>query len=290
MNEKLLEKYKIFLENNYQQNTAKTYYATLKTFFNYIQKPHDQVTPDDIEEYKTAYLKGEFSYQPKFKLKAKKTGLDKRGLARQVSAIKNFYEIYCQIFGLIRRTRIWKNQERPIKNIYTKEQIKLLFKNCDSNLDKLKIALGYYGGLRVSEAAILNIEDVNFEEGKFFIKGKGDRHFFHEMLPQVFSFVKEYLEEKEFDLEIPNLLQYQKKGLFYPFYEHKLERDLKGICHLSELPYYGFHSLRHSIATHLLEDGWELREVQVYLRHIKIQTTTIYAHEGNTGLKKGFKG
>jgi len=124
-NEEVITKYKQFLTNTGQsKNTIKNYTSTINQLLQHTKKPYDQINKDDIENWKTAYLQGKFTNKTNEKKRAQTTGLSMRGLSRQVSALRNFYEQYLELYGIVRKTKIKIPKTNVLKKVYTKEQLK----------------------------------------------------------------------------------------------------------------------------------------------------------------------
>jgi site-specific recombinase XerD len=166
-------------------------------------------------------------------------------------------------------------KEKRIPIVLTKEEVKSLFEALGNDKSKLMISFIYACGFRVSELVDLKVKDLNFIEKIGHVrqaKGKKDR---------VFN-IPEFLFKK-----LQNQVEEQKKiGSEYLFSgpQGRLsERNIEKIVRLatkragiqkSVHP----HTLRHSYATHLLEDGVDIRIIQTLLGHATISTTELYSH------------
>lgn len=140
----------------------------------------------------------------------------------------------------------------------------------------------YSAGIRVSEAAGLNIRDIDFKEGLAKVKGKGSRERLVVFGPEAASWLKRYLEEARPRLAGKRALGRHGLALFIGKRGKRLSR--KGIwkqyARYAVLAGSGsrLHTLRHSFATALLEGGADLRTVQTLLGHADLSTTQIYTH------------
>lgn len=159
----------------------------------------------------------------------------------------------------------------PIKYL-TQDEVKRLFRKIESVRDRAMFALIYYYGLRVTEATLIRPEDIFFERNRIYIRRvksgiSGEKP----LLSRARRYLSDYLEERKdngmalFTGKKGNLSSSRIRKLFY-LYAKKAR--LKG---------YSVHSLRHSIAVHLLEQGETERYVQDHLGHKDIRSTTIYA-------------
>ena len=155
----------------------------------------------------------------------------------------------------------------------------------------------YSSGLRVSEAADLNVRDIDFNEGIAKVRGKGDKERLAVFGPVASAWLKRYLDESR-----PALAggttgnKVRAAGLAALFVGRSGKRlSRKGIwknyAKYAALAGTGsrVHTLRHSFATGLLQGGADLRTVQALLGHADLATTQIYTHVDSTMLKENHR-
>ncbi len=231
----------------------------------------------------------EYGGNPKWvdieKIKAMLLKLQEKGLAPKtihlhLMAVKFFYrEVEGNSFPI--RIQCSKRSQRlPV--VLSQEEIQRLLSVISNAKHRLMVALAYSAGLRVSEVVNLRVWDLGLSEKVIHIKeskGKKDR----------ITLVSEKL--------VPDLerLIYRRQGKDYLFesqYGGKLStRTLQAVFALA-LRGAGivkpatFHSLRHSFATHLLENGTDVRYVQALLGHANIRTTQLYTQVTTHALQK----
>ena len=148
----------------------------------------------------------------------------------------------------------------------------------------------FYGcGLRVSELTHLKISDLFFEEGFIKVTGKGDKQRFVPIIDATKKFINIYRKEIRSHQSIPNEFQ---DTLFLNRRGKQLTRAMiftiiKQLAKKINLTKtISPHTFRHSFATHLLENGADLRAIQLMLGHESITTTEIYMHVDKSHLKK----
>jgi site-specific recombinase XerD len=172
-----------------------------------------------------------------------------------------------------------KNKKLPV--VLSKVEIKKIISKINNSKYRLMVSIGYAGGLRVSEVVNLKVQDVDLKELTIHLKntkGKKDRiTVFPEKLKTDFQNLIAGKKSNNFIFEsnrggkltTTSLQKVFKKALR----ETKIKKDAT------------FHSLRHSFATHLLENGVDVRYVQELLGHANIRTTQIYTQVTNPKLK-----
>lgn len=174
-------------------------------------------------------------------------------------------------------------KEKKLPIVLTMEECLQIFKVVDNPKHKLLLLIGYGAGLRVSEIVNLRWSDILFEEHKIHVKnakGKKDRMV---MLP--YSIVTSL----QLYRELYKGKHYVFEGQFAgePYSTGSVQQVMRNALKLSGLEKKAtVHTLRHSFATHLLENGTDIRYIQQFLGHSSIKTTTIYTHLTKTAVDK----
>jgi integrase/recombinase XerD len=154
--------------------------------------------------------------------------------------------------------------------------------------DKALLELMYATGLRVSELTGLQLHQVHLDAGYIVVRGKGDRERLVPMSEWAAQSLQEYLEEGRVKL----LKKAHNSMVFLNHHGRKLSRQGVWKTIKRYATQAGIqqnltpHMLRHSFATHLLENGADLRSLQALLGHVDISTTQIYTHVAQTRLKE----
>jgi integrase/recombinase XerD len=232
---------------------------------NYIKKPPEQITQEDIKQY----LAHEISDK-----KAKP-----RTISLKKSALRFLYdEILNKNITDIKTPKI----PQSLPSVLTKEEVKKLIDAAGSDKTKLIIELIYSAGLRVSECVKLEIDDIDFNENLINIKsGKGSKDRVTILSPITAEHLKKYILTLEKDEKY--LFPGNKDILSTRNIQKIIQRAAKkaGITKKTTP-----HTLRHSFATHLLENGTDIRLIQELLGHSQLSTTQIYTHVSKEQLKK----
>ena len=219
--------------------------------------------------------------------------LNPRSQARLISGLRNFFDYL--IFENYRKNNPLDLIESPkvgrkLPDTLSVEDIDLLIRNIDLNYQYQGINLGernraiiemlYSCGLRVSELIDLKISDLFFDEGFIKVTGKGDKQRFVPIGPTAQKFINIWK-----DLRMHIKVQATSKDILFLNYKgKKLTRAMvftiiKKLVEKSGLKKnISPHTFRHSFATHLLENGADLRAIQMMLGHESITTTEIYVH------------
>ncbi len=251
----------------YSDNTIRNYKNTLKNFFEDIGKPYEKIKAKEIKKYM-------------FKLQKEKN-LSLKTLYRYLSAIKCFYKTKnMKIAEDIDLPRVSKTL--PV--FLNRSEIKALLNAADNLRDKVIIQLLYATGLRVSELCKLNVNDI--EEEKVFVhlgKGSKDRIVF--MDENTKKLVKKYIKERKKE---KNALILNKYG------ERMSQRSVQSIVkkyaekaniEKDVTP----HTLRHTFATHLLQNDADIVVIKDLLGHSDLSTTQQYTHVTNKYKESTYK-
>lgn len=273
-------------EKGLSANTLKSYNYEINLYQTYLEDKLsiidiEKVSKEDIESYlKYCYLKNE----------------DSKTISHKITTIYNFHNY------LLREKVIKDNQaefiERPklAKHLPYTLTVKEIDKLLDIALvtvfdyrDKAMLELMYGTGLRVSELVSLTVYDVDFYNAFLRIKGKGSKERIVPINNASLKYLKLYLDRR--------CLLLKKKTSDELFLNARGEgisrqgffKNLKKILAKKGMPTnISPHSLRHSFATHLIENGADLRSVQTMLGHSDITTTKIYTHISNEKVTKDY--
>lgn len=273
-------------EKGLSPNTLKSYNYEINLYQSYLKDKLniidiEKVAKEDIECYlKYCYLKNE----------------DSKTISHKITTIYNFHNY------LLREKVIKDNQaefiDRPklAKHLPYTLTIKEIDKLLDIALvtvfdyrDKAMLELMYGTGLRVSELVSLTVYDVDFYNAFLRIKGKGSKERIVPINNASLKYLKLYLDRR--------CLLLKKKTSDELFLNARGEgisrqgffKNLKKILAKKGMPVnISPHSLRHSFATHLIENGADLRSVQTMLGHSDITTTKIYTHISNEKVTKDY--
>lgn len=257
---------KILIVGGYSNSTVKTYIACLTYFKKYFYKIEiDQLTKDDIIEYLFYLIKNNYS---------------KSTQNQHINAIKFYFEKCLgkkREYYLIERPR----KEKKLPTVLSKNEIQLLFGNTH-NLKHLTIlAVIYSCGLRISELINISLNDIDNNRMIIHIrKGKGNKDRQVQLTNQVLELLRMYYKKY---LPVNYLIVGQNGGKYSTTSIQKIIKNsaLKARIYKKVTP----HTLRHSFATHLLENGTDIRFIQKILGHSDIKTTQIYTHVSNAHLK-----
>ena len=267
------------------ENTISAYRRDLLQFLAYCEKNKIN-SPNEVSERKIRT----------FIVFLSNHSLSSSSVSRKLSALRNF-------FDYLRRQEIIS--ENPLKNLSNPRKKKLLpttistdsFKNIIKILDessdnynmetKLIFELLYGEAIRVSELCNLKIKDIDFANKTLKVFGKGSKDRNIPLSNVVINSLKKYLDlRKNLSPNAP-LIVTKKGAEIYPRMVQRIVK--KYIAMVSDVEKKSPHVLRHSAATHLLDDGADLLSVKEILGHENLSTTQIYTHISIEHLKKVYK-
>ena len=264
--EEFLEKLKVELKiSKNSEYTIRNYLIANSNLLDFVKKNPEQVTKDDVKSFMAEYL-------------ADKAPIS---IILFLSAIKYAYSNILARDITLNITRPKKEKKIPV--VLNREEITNLIDSIKTEKSRLMVNFMYSCGFRVSELVNLKIQDLDFNEEEGYIrqaKGKKDRLFY---IPEFLT--KQLQEQAE---------KQKKEGKEFLFTGPKgklssrnIEKIVKNAAEKAEInKKVSCHTLRHSFATHLLDDGVNIREIQELLGHSDLSTTQIYAHISPERLKK----
>lgn len=249
---------------NYSPKTRKSYLLYIQQYLNFSKR-------NKIKNKKEAIKK--------FLLQKVNGGKSPQTINLSLNAIKFFYREILKDKEKIDLKFSKRSQKLPI--VLTKNEIENIIKNINNPKYQLAIALAYAGGLRISEIQNLKVKDILVEESTLHIKDakeKKDRiNIIPEKLKNKLSLLKENKNANDYMFGSKRGGKLTTRSFQFVFKkalrDSKIKKDAT------------FHSLRHSFATHLLENGTDIRYVQELLGHVNIRTTQLYTKVTNPNLK-----
>ena len=272
----IIDEYLNYLEynKNYSLKTIDNYRIDLVDYFNYLEKECL-----DYKEVEYEDLMGLFDHFDKLKLSAK-------SIRRHISSLKGFYK-YLNRKNIVNDNPfdyvVLPKKETKLPRYLSYDELLEIFHNLKINneydlRDRLILELMYATGVRVSELTNIKIDDISLTNSSINVIGKGSKErvvYFNNICKNILN---NYLDIYD------NL---NKKKTNYLFLNHNgdklttagisyiINQIIKKICFNKHITP---HMLRHSFATHLLNNGCDLLTVQELLGHSSISTTGIYTH------------
>lgn len=260
--------------------TTQSRYLYLREFFSYLESNKiftiKQVTPKEIAQYND-YLKAKKSQRTGKALKQKSIYDHMRNLQQYLGYLLEIETIKSNPASHLKFTN---GTEKVERFIFSQDQIQALYQV--ANLEERTILnIGYGCGLRVQEMSDLNKEDIRFSENLVIVqKGKNSKRRLVPISDKIKTELEEFIfsnEKKTNEIFVHSKGQRMQTGT--------LNKRLKNLIYKAklnlnetELNTIGIHNLRHSIATHLLQNGMKLEQVQKFLGHSHIESTEIYTH------------
>jgi site-specific recombinase XerD len=256
------------LLRRYRWRTIKTYKNALRQFLLYYDhfKP-SQLTVEQIKHY-IAHCIQKHHISPAYQIQL-------------ISALKLFYSTAARQPHKAQALQLPKTS-RKLPNVLPPDEVAALFDAVHNLKHRCILMIIYAAGLRVSEAANLRLADLQPQQQRLFIRdAKGAKDRCSILSPKIWAILQEYLhiyQPVEYLFEGANGGHYSVRSIQHIFSKAKSAAGIN--------PCATVHTLRHSFATHLLEQGTDLRYIQELLGHASPETTQIYTHITHSGWKK----
>lgn len=257
------------------------------------------MTATDVETIKQKLLASDANQIRAFLSFLTEREYSKATAARKLATLRSFYK-FC-----LRRSYI---QTNPVATIRTPKQEKRLPKFLDIDAikkllctpddttllgarDRAMLESMYSTGVRVSELVALNVNDLDRDSGHLRVRGKGRKERITPIGPTAIAAIGRYLAMRNSD---PRNTTFNQEAMFVNKHGQRLStrsvrRKLDKYLSMAGLdPAISPHTLRHTFATHMLNNGADLRSVQELLGHQSISTTQIYTHVSTSQLKKDY--
>ena len=292
----------LLVVRNYSPRTVKSYQEDIDKFCDFIY--HEGVMIDDVDVICIRNFLTEELNQ----------GISKRSCKRRLSSLKHFYKYMVNV-GYIKDNPFVFISAPKVETKYPhalyKDQIEELFKRNSERTDELALRdqailyLLYYSGIRAHELVNLPIQSVYLRERAIRVLGKGNKERIVPFSIDCQKVLKKYIDkerpilvQKHIELEKRKPEEKKSDDLLSPLFFNAnggqlTTRGLEYILDAIEEKiglYVGLHPhiLRHSFATHLLENGADLRVIQELLGHESINATQVYTHVTEEAMKETY--
>ncbi len=284
---RLLKEFEYYLKitKNLSVNSISSYVADLKEYIAFIEKNYGISNPNLIT----------LQHIRNFVARLKRKGVSKNSISRKISSIRSFHKFLHQerlvasnVALLIHPPK--KDNELPTVLSTAEIDALMVAAEGDSPLEmrnRAMLELLYGCGLRISELLALRIADLHLNMGFLNISGKGNKERIVPIGAEAIVTTKRYIEKgrPKLKTELGDILFVNNRGKAMSrvgFYKVLKKLTVKAGITKEVSP----HTLRHSFATHLLENGVDLRIIQELLGHEDISTTQVYTQVNKEKLKE----
>ncbi len=268
----------------YAESTVYASVNYVRDFFVWLDK-----TPiKELNQINNQVIKTYHDYLQTRRNKTKSGSLSNNYIISNINALKRFSK-YLQVTGkaAIEIDIPLQAITTETKTVLTREEVKALYKACENNIlgirDRAMLSVYYGCGLRRSEGINLNVSDILLREKRIYVrKGKNYRERYVPMTEVVKEDLENYIYvAREKILSFKNI---KPEALFLSMRVRRMHGNslilrLQHLVNKARIEKeIGLHTLRHSIATHLLQSGMTLEEVSQFLGHASLESTQIYTH------------
>ena len=270
-------------ERNFSNNTIKSYMTDLykfKKFLNNDNYVFDKISRKQIR----AFLSSEFDKK-----------FSDRTIARRLASIKSYFKF------LVKSEQIYSNPSenirspkiaRSLPNFIDQKIIDLLMDSPDENTaiglrDKAMLELFYSTGMRLSELVSLNHGSIDYKNNLIRLFGKGSKERLVPFGNRAKLCLEKYtISRKNKDFNKPLFISKREKRISKRTVQRRISMYIKLVADGNQL---GPHILRHSFATHLIENGAGIRTVKDLLGHSNLSSTQVYTHIQPEKIKQTYK-
>jgi integrase/recombinase XerD len=252
---------------NFGDKTQNDYIRHVKSFSTFLGRSLAKATPEDLRRYQ---------------VHQSKAGAQPPTINSAVAALRFFFRVtlnrpeMCQYLTMVR-------QPHKLPTVLSKEEVLQLLEAAPGVKYKAALSAAYGAGLRVSEVANLKVTDIDSKRMLLRVqqgKGKKDRHAM--LSPQLLALLQDYWWVAK-----PRVWLFPGRDPVMPITTRQLYRIVRDTAESIDIKKrVSPHVLRHSFATHLYEQGTDIRTIQVLLGHSKLDTTARYAHVATKVLRE----
>ena len=241
----------------FKEKVQKDYVRHVRIFAAFLGRSPDTATSEDLR---------------RFQLHMAKQQIGAPTINSAIAALRFFFIVTLERPDLVRPLRI-VNEPRRAPVVLSPEEVARLLQAAPGLKYKAALSVAYGAGLRVSEVARLKVSDIDSQRMTLRVEqGKGQRDRYVMLSPQLLELLRDWWRAAR-----PPVWLFPGQNPINPVTERQLNRAVTAAKNLAGISKrVSPHTLRHSFATHLLEQGVDIRVIQVLLGHAKLETTALY--------------
>jgi integrase/recombinase XerD len=256
----------------FSEATRNDYVRHVRAFAAFIRRPPDTATAEDLR---------------RFQLHQRQSGMQPPSINNSVSALRFFFTATLDRPDLARRLTVVREPLR-LPTVLSVEEVTLLLQSAPGAKYKAALGTAYGAGLRVSEVVALKVGDIDSERMLLRVeqgKGRKDRHAM--LSPQLLELLRDWwVEGRRRGVLLPRGWLFPGRNPIEPLSTRQINRAIHAAAEAAGIKKrVSMHTLRHSFATHLLEQNTDIRVIQVLLGHAKLETTALYTRVATTTIR-----
>jgi integrase/recombinase XerD len=242
---------------NFVEKTRNDYIRQVKTFTSFLGRSPDTATAEDLR---------------RFQLHQTRTGIRPPSINGSVAALRFFFTVTLDRPEMARHLTFVR-EPRKLPAVLSPEEVARLLEAAPGPKYKAALSAAYAAGLRVSEVVALKVSDIDSERLLLRIEqGKGRKDRFAMLSPQLLELLRDW-----YRIARPVVWLFPGRDPILPLTTRQLARTVHAAANMAGIKKRVTpHTLRHSFATHLLEQKTDVRLIQVLLGHAKLDTTMLY--------------
>jgi integrase/recombinase XerD len=254
------------------EKTRNDYIRHVRTFSAFLGRAPDTATAEEVR---------------RFQLHQTETGVGAPSINSAVSALRFLFSVTLDRPDLARRLTVVR-QPRKLPLVLSVAEVALLLEAAPGPKYKAALATAYGAGLRVAEVVALKVGDVDSSRMMLRVEqGKGRRDRYAMLSPQLLALLRAWWREgRRRGVMLPQGWLFPGRDPVNPLTTRQLRRAVHAAAEAAGInKRVTPHTLRHSFATHLLEQDIDIRVIQVLLGHAKLDTTALYARVATTTIR-----
>jgi site-specific recombinase XerD len=242
---------------NFVEKTRNDYIRQVRTFTAFLGRSPDQAIPEDLR---------------RFQLHQTRAGVRPPSINGSVAALRFFFAVTLDRPEMARHLTFVR-EPRKLPAVLSSEEVARLLEAAPGPKYKAALSAAYAAGLRVSEVVALKVSDIQSERLLLRIEqGKGRKDRFAMLSPQLLELLRDW-----YRIARPAVWLFPGRDPMLPLTTRQFARAVQAAANMAAIKKRVTpHTLRHSFATHLLEQKTDVRLIQVLLGHAKLETTMLY--------------